>query len=376
MKVSKKKPITVHYVLPMLLLGAVLCFCPVRAEAARLKDIASIEGVRGNQLIGYGLVVGLQGTGDKKGSVFTSQAVANLLERLGTRVNAVDLKLANTAGVMVTAELPPFARPGGKIDVTLSSLGNAKTLQGGVLLLTPLRAPDGQIYAAAQGPVSIGGFVIKGGSDSVQQNHTTVGRIAGGATVERTIPFDLFAKGQIRIMLKDPDFNTVTRIREKINSVIGKRVAKAMDSGSVVLPLTPELARDPIQLIAKLEHVEVRPDTKAKVVVNERTGTVIIGEDVRVATVALAHGNLNISISSNTQVSQPQGLSQGQTVAQRNQDVTVGQEEGKLNIVEHSVSLGDVVNGLNALGATPRDLIAIFQALKRAGALQADLVIM
>ncbi len=349
---------------------------PNIAQAARLKDIADIEGVRGNQLVGYGVVVGLQGTGDKKGTAFTGQSVANLLERLGVRVDPKQLKLANSAAVIVTSTLPPFVRPGSKLDVTISSLGDAPTLQGGVLLMTPLKGADGKVYAVAQGPVSIGGFVIEGGEDTAQKNHPTVGRIARGATVERPIPFDLFASGQIRIVLRDPDFITVTRVQSAVNRFVGKGRAKAIDSASVILPLSEELGSAPVQLVAKLEELNVEPDIPAKVVVNERTGTIIMGQHVRVSTVALAHGNLNITIRAETQVSQPNALAAGQTAVVEQQDVTVGEEAGQLTVIEETVSLEEVVNGLNSLGTTPRDLIAIFQALKEAGALQAELVVM
>lgn len=349
------------------------------AHGARLKDLADVEGVRGNQLVGYGIVVGLQGTGDRQGALFTGQSVANMLERLGIRVDADELsKLANVAAVMATAELPPFSRPGSKIDVTLSSLGDASTLQGGVLVMTPLKGADGKVYAVAQGPVSLGGFIIENkGGDTAQKNHPTVARIPKGATVERAIPFDMFASGHLRIVLRSPDFTTITRVQAAINEIVGPNRAKAVDSASVVLPLDYETGQSPIQLIAQLEEIEIQPDVPARVVINERTGTIIMGEMVRVSTVALAHGNLNISIRSETQVSQPPPLAEGGgTAIVENQDITVGEEAGGLSVVNGTVSLGQVVEALNGLGATPRDLIAIFQALKEAGALQAELVIM
>ncbi len=346
------------------------------AQAARLKDIADIEGVRGNHLIGYGVVVGLEGTGDQRGAAFTPQTMTNLLERLGIRIDPKTLQLANIAAVMVTAELPPFVRPGSKIDVTLSSMGDAKSLQGGVLLMTPLKGADGNVYAVAQGAVSLGGFVVSSGGDTAQKNHATVARVPLGGSVERSIPFDLFASGQVRIVLRQPDFVTITRVQEVINSFFGTHKATALDSASVLVPLDPTLAVAPIHLIARLEQLEVQPDIPARVVVNERTGTVIIGEDVRVSTVALAHGNLNITIRSETQVSQPNALAGGETTVVQNTDIDVSEEGGQIQVVEKGVNLGEVVDGLNSLGATPRDLIAIFQALKQAGALQAELVIM
>ncbi|HMO19206.1 MAG TPA: flagellar basal body P-ring protein FlgI [Oligoflexia bacterium] len=360
-------------------LGFILClilFFSGTAQAARLKDIADIEGVRGNHLIGYGVVVGLEGTGDKRGATFTPQTMTNLLERLGIRVDPKTLQLANIAAVMVTAELPPFARPGTKIDVTLSSMGDAKSLQGGVLLMTPLKGADGNVYAVAQGAVSLGGFIVSAGGDTAQKNHSTVARVPLGGSIERSIPFDLFASGQVRIVLREPDFVTITRVQAVINSFFGANKATALDSASVLVPLDPALAVAPVHLIARLEQLEVQPDSPARVVVNERTGTVIIGEDVRVSTVALAHGNLNITIRSETQVSQPNPFGRGETAVVENNDIDVSEDGGMLRVVEKGVSLGDVVAGLNSLGATPRDLIAIFQALKQAGALQADLVIM
>jgi len=346
------------------------------AHAARLKDIADIEGVRGNQLLGYGIVIGLNGTGDKRGALFTPQSMSNLLERLGVRVQPNDLKLSNVAAVIATAELPPFARPGGKVDVTLSSIGDASTLQGGILVMTPLKAADGKVYAVAQGPVSVGGFVIEGGGDTAQKNHPTVARISKGASIEKTIPFDLFAEGQVRIVLREPDFITATRVQSVVERFAGIGQAKAIDSASVILPLTERLGRSPVQLIAALEELEVDPDVPARVVVNERTGTIIMGEHVKVSTVALAHGNLNITIRNETQVSQPNALANGETAVVENKDVNVAEEGGELAIVNETVSLGEVVKALNSLGATPRDLIAIFQALQRAGALQAELVVM
>ena len=358
------------------LIAASLLALPGVSSAARLKDIADVEGVRANQLIGYGLVVGLNGSGDKKGTVFTSQAVSNLLERLGVGIDPKDLKLANVAAVLVTAELPPFSRPGSKLDVTLSSVGDASTLQGGVLLMTPLRGADSKVYAVAQGPVSVGGFVVEGGGDTAQKNHPTVGVISKGALVEKAIPFDLFANGQVRIVLRDPDFVTATRVQQSVNGFLGPGRSQAIDSASIVIPIQRGSFESPVELVAKLEELDVQPDIPARVVVNERTGTIIMGEHVRVSTVALAHGNLNITIRTEKQVSQPNAFAGGQTTTVNNTDVQVGEENGQLRLLQEGVSLGDVVRALNSLGATPRDLIAIFQAMKRAGALQAELVVM
>lgn len=354
-----------------------LLLVPALAGAARLKDIADIEGVRGNQLYGYGVVVGLNGTGDGNSVQFTTKSISNMLEKVGIAVDSKDVKVKNVASVMVTAILPPFARPGSKIDVTLSSLGDAKSLEGGTLLLTPLKGVDGNVYAVTQGAVSVGGFAIESGGDVAQKNHPTVGLIAGGATVERAIPFDLFQSRRVRIVLRSPDFTTMTRVVEEINRTLGRPLAVAVDSASVEIPIIENDMRDPIGFVAQLEQISVDQDVGAKVIVNEKTGTIIMGETVTIQRVALAHGNLNIVIRSETQVSQPEALSDGGTTAVvSNTDVQVGEEQSGFSIVGGQVTLGEVVSALNALGATPRDLISIFAALKRAGALQADLIIM
>ncbi|RIL10777.1 MAG: flagellar biosynthesis protein FlgA [Proteobacteria bacterium] len=354
---------------------AVLSAAPV--SAARLKDIADVEGVRGNQLYGFGVVIGLNGTGDGNSSDFTTKALSNLLEKMGIKVPADEIKVKNVAAVMVTATLPAFTRPGTRLDITISSLGDAKSLQGGTLLFTPLRGADGNTYAVAQGEISVGGFAVEGGGDSAQKNHPTVGMIAGGATVERAIPFDLFQSKRIRIVLRRPDFTTMTRVVRGINLELGRPLAVAVDSASVEIPIVADLARDPIGLVAKLESIEVEQDVGARVVVNERTGTIIMGETVRLGKVALAHGNLNIVIRTETQVSQPSALSEtGETAIVTNGDVQVGEEKGRFGVLGGEVTLGELVSALNALGATPRDFISIFQALKRAGALHAELDIM
>lgn len=348
-------------------------------SAARLKDIADVEGVRGNQLFGYGIVVGLNKTGDGSGVGFTTQSLSNMLERLGVRVDPEDIKVNNVAAVLVTATLPPFVRPGTKIDVTLSSLGDASSLQGGTLVMTPMKGADGNVYAVSQGAVSVGGFSVSSasGGDQAQKNHPTTGSIPEGAIVERAIPLDLFQSKRVRIVLRQPDFTTMTRVVRSLNGVMGGPVAKAIDAASVEIPLIGPQQNDPISLVSLLENAEVEQDVGAKVVVNERTGTIIMGEHVRVSTVGLAHGNLNITIRSEQQVSQPGALAEGGTTqVVTNADVNVSEESGNLTVVKEPVSLGELVSALNGLGATPRDLIAIFTALKRAGALQAELVIM
>jgi flagellar P-ring protein precursor FlgI len=344
-------------------------------ECARLKDIADVEGVRGNQLIGYGLVVGLNGTGDGRVD-FTVKSISNMLEKMGIRVEPTMIRVKNVAAVMVTAELPAFARPGSKIDIAISSMGDAKSLQGGMLLFSPLKGADGNVYAVAQGPVDLGGFSVSQGGDSAQKNHPTVGTIPQGALVERSIPFDLFQSKKVRIVLRKPDFTTMTRVVAALNTRMGKPAAVALDSAAVEIPLDGQGQFDPVNLVASLEQVEVEQDLGARVIVNERTGTIIMGEKVTISRVALAHGNLNIAIRQETDVSQPNALAGGVTAAVTNTDVSVGEDVKALQLVGGEVTLGDVVQALNSLGATPRDLIAIFTALKASGALNAELVVM
>ena len=356
------------FVLSLLLSG--VCF------AARLKDIADIEGVRGNQLYGFGIVVGLNGTGDGIQAQFTLKSLSNMLERFGIRVDPLLIQVKNSAAVVVTATLPAFVRPGTKLDVTLSAIGDAKSLQGGTLLFTPLRGADGNVYAVSQGSIAVGGFTAEGGGDSAVKNHPTVGQISEGGIVERGIPFDLFQSKRVRIVLRSPDFTTMTRVVTEINRTLGESVATAIDSASVDIPILPQFGHDPIMLVSRIENVEVVQDVGARVVVNEKTGTIVMGEHVRVSTVALAHGNLSIVVRTENIVSQPNALATGSTAVVQNGDVQVGEEQDRLSIVNAQVSLGEVVKALNALGATPRDLISILSALKRAGALQAELMIM
>jgi len=344
-------------------------------QCARLKDIADVEGVRGNQLLGYGIVVGLNGTGDGKID-FTLKSMSNMLEKMGIRTDPILIKVKNVASVMVTSELPPSARPGSKVNITVSSMGDAKSLQGGILLITPLKGGDGNTYAVAQGPIDLGGFAVSGGGDSAQKNHPTVGTIPQGALVERAIPFDLFQSNKIRIVLRTPDFTTMTRVVAALNRRIGKPAAVAIDSAAVEVPIDVEARVNPVGLIAALEQVEIEQDLGARIIVNERTGTIIMGEKVTINKVALAHGNLNISIRTENQVVQPNALAGGQTAQVSNVDINVGEEVESLRIVGGEVTLGDLVRALNAIGATPRDLIAIFTALKAAGALNAELVVM
>jgi flagellar P-ring protein precursor FlgI len=346
------------------------------ASATRLKDLADVEGVRGNQLYGFGLVIGLNGTGDSQQVDFNNKALSNLLEKAGIRSDSRLIRVRNVASVMVTATLPAFTRPGSRIDVTISSMGDAKSLLGGVLLFTPLRGADGNIYGIGQGAIVVGGFSVGSGGDSTQKNHPTVGTITNGAVVERAIPFDLFQSHRIRVVLKQPDFTTMTRVVKRINNHFGRPLAVAIDSASLEVAIADDLAKDPVQLLATVEQLDVIQDVDAKVVVNERTGTIIMGENVTISTVALAHGNLSIAIRSENQVSQPAPFAEGTTETVTNTDVEVAEDVQALSLIKGRVTLGEVVKALNSLGATPRDLISIFQAMKRAGALNAELVVM
>ena len=344
-------------------------------QAARIKDIVDIKGARQNQLVGYGLVVGLFGTGDGKNSVFTSQSLAALLNKMGVTVDPEQLKGNNVAAVMVTADLPPFARAGSQIDVLVSSIGGAESLQGGTLLLTPLRAANGQVYAVAQGPVSTGGFVVKGASAGVAKNFPTVGRVAGGALVERELSVAFNEKHRLCLALRAPDFTTASRVAAAINAAVFDRAASTPDGGTVDVIVPQRYLGNVVAFVSMIENLEVTPDVESKVVINERTGTVIMGETVRISTVAIAHGNLSIQISESANVSQPLPFSDGRTVAIPQTDVAVQEGRSPIYLMNQGVSIGDVVRALNALGVSPRDLIAIFQALKAAGALQAKLEI-
>ena len=348
------------------------------AQAVRIKDIAEIKGVRQNQLVGYGLVVGLEGTGDSDDSLFTIQSLASLLEKMGVTVQPTDIEdVENVAAVMVTADLPPFASSGSRIDVLVSSIGDAENLQGGTLLFTPMRAADGRVYAVAQGPVSTGGFAVSGNSgDQVQKNFPTVGRVVGGALVEKEIHSNFNQKKSLTLALHQPDFTTATRVAEAINRAFYSQLAQTQDAGSIRVMVPEEYLGNTVQFVTRIESLGVTPDMVSKVVVNERTGTVIMGENVRISTIAIAHGNLSIQINESQDVSQPLPFSRGgQTVVTPESEIVVQEGKNPIFLVESGISIGEVVKALNALGVTPRDLIAIFQALKAAGALQAELEI-
>lgn len=347
------------------------------AFAARIKDLAEVRGVRANQLYGYGLVMGLNGTGDSDKTRFTMQSVVSMLSRMGIRVDPRGLKLKNVAAVMVTAELPPFARPGSTIDVTVSSIGDSKSLTGGTLLVTPLRGHDGQTYAVAQGPMSVGGFSIQGGGgDAEVRNHPTVARIPDGALVEREVAVQLAERSVLTLQLKDADFTTAARMAKVVNMNLGGTFARAPDSATVVVDVPPPYQGKVVELLSVVERLEVTPDQVARVIINERTGTVIMGQDVRISPVAVSHGNLTVSIRKQTRAVPAAPFTPGGTVGEENADLTVTEEKANLIELDEGASLSDVVEGLNRLGASPRDLMTILQAIKEAGALRADLEVM
>jgi flagellar P-ring protein precursor FlgI len=346
------------------------------ANAARIKDIADIKGVRQNQLVGYGLVVGLEGTGDSDDSLFTIQSLASLLEKMGVTVQPDDIDdVQNVAAVMVTTDLPAFASQGSRIDVLVSSIGDAENLQGGTLLFTPLKGADGSVYAVAQGPVSTGGFAVSGNSgDQVQKNFPTVGRVVGGALVEQEIHSNFNQKDSLTLALHEPDFTTASRVAQAINRAFYSQLARTENAASIRVSVPENYLGNTVQFVTLVESLGVTPDMVSKVVVNERTGTVIMGENVRIATIAIAHGNLSIQIDESQNVSQPLPFSRGgQTVVTPESDIVVQEGKNPIYLVESGVSIGELVKALNALGVSPRDLIAIFQALKAAGALQAEL---
>jgi flagellar P-ring protein precursor FlgI len=357
-----------------------LVFCH-DASAARLKDLAQIEGFRANQLIGYGLVVGLTGTGDRQNTEFTVQSLTNLLQDYNLRLNPADVDVKNVAAVMVTAEVPAFVQPGTRLDATISSIGDATSLSGGILLLTPLKGPDGKVYAVAQGPVTLGGgYTAIGINAKITKNHQTAGRVTAGALLERGIASDVVSReGQIRINLNKPDFTTARRVAEALNKGSLQIGAQALSPGVVTVGLPENYKDRAVDFIATLESVEIAPDNIARIVINERTGTVIINKDVRIAPVAVAHAGLHITVKTDLNVSQPNPWGRGQTVVVPDTTVTVKEPESR-QLVElpggTGVSLNQLVQALNSLGVTPRDLIAVFEALREAGALQAELVVM
>lgn len=344
---------------------------PGICAASRLKELVSIEGVRDNQLMGYGLVVGLNGTGDRRQTIFSAQSLTNLLERMGLTVPATSIQVKNTAAVMVTGTLPPYAQPGSRIDVTVAAMGDSSSVQGGVLLMTGLKAADGQVYAVAQGPAVVGGFSAGSGGNSQVVNHPTVGRIPNGAIVERPAPSVKIA-GEVRLQLQQADFTTATRIAEAVNKRFGA-VAHAENAGLVAVALPADFAQKPAEFVAEMERLTVERDSVERIVVNERTGTIVMGKDVHVAPVAIIQGNLTVEVQTTTAVSQPNALSSGTTMAAPQVAVGVKESAAHNLILKEGATVEELVRALSAIGSTPREIISILQNLKSAGALEAEL---
>jgi flagellar P-ring protein precursor FlgI len=362
-------------------LAIVVAFTPLaeaQAASARIKDIVNIEGVRANQLVGYGLVVGLNGTGDGlDNSPFTKQSLQAMLERLGVNtLTATTMRTGNVAAVMVTASLPPFSTEGSAIDVQVASLGDATSLQGGTLLVTPLLGADGEVYAIAQGPVAINGFKAQGDATTVISGVPTTGRIASGAIIEREIDFKLASQTSLRLALRNPDFTTARRIAVSINDFIGTPTATPEDPATVRITLPHNFNGNIVDLLTDIEQLVIDTDEPAKIVIDQNAGIIVMGKDVRVSTVAVAQSNLTVTIAENATVSQPAPLSQGTTTVVPHTTIDVNQKNSDLALVPEAVTLQQLVDGLNALGITPRDLIAILQAIKATGALQADIEVM
>lgn len=380
----------VKVVCMMLCMSLVQIFLGVSdAHAARIKDIAHVQGARANQLIGYGIIVGLDNTGDTGQAALTTQTIASMLGRLNIKIDRKDLRTRNVAAVMVTAELPGFAKSGQSVDVTVSSLGDARSLKGGTLLMTPLRGVDGEVYAMAQGAISVGGFEARGaGANSSQRNHLNVGRIPDGGMIERGIEQEWSKSESIVLNLFEADFSTAVEMANVINTTFAdpsqtpdptkpiEGIAQAIDAATIRVEVPSDWQEYAPQFIARIEKLEVTPDSVARVVVNERTGTVVLGGNVRIREVAVAHGNLTLNISTDYTASQPSAFfGQGQTAVVPDSGVQVDEEPGKLKIIEQGATIGEVVSALNAIGVSPRDLIAILQAIKAAGALDAQLEI-
>ena len=377
----KSHRLRARVVLALYLLPLTFYLLCASAEAARLKDLAHVEGFRSNQLFGYGLVVGLNGTGDKQNTEFTVQTLANLLQDYNIRVSPTDVRVKNVAAVMVTAEVPPFVQPGTKLDATISSVGDAGSLSGGILLLTPLKGPDGRVYAVAQGPVSLGGgYTALGVGAKVSKNHQTSGRITAGVLLERPIASGMVSNdGLVRINLAQPDFTTAKLISEAISNSSLKAAAQPVSPGVITIAVPDRFKGNPVAFISALESVEIAPDSPARIVVNERTGTVIIAKNVRISPVAVAHAGLHITVKTERRVSQPNPLGRGQTAVVPDTTIEVKEPENRQLIEvpgDQGVALSDIVQALNSLGVTPRDLIAVFEAMREAGALQAELVVM
>src|SRR5215468_4273638 len=370
------RPVNVFAAACAALLVLALSVAPAGA-GSRIKDLVNIEGVRANQLIGYGLVVGLNRTGDFLNNIpFTKQSLQAMLERLGVNIRGQTINTGNVAAVMVTANLPAFGTQGTPIDVTVSALGDAKSLQGGTLLVTPLLGADGNVYAVAQGSIAISGFQAEGEAAKIVRGVPTVGRIANGAIIEREIEFALNRLPNVRLALRNADFTTAKRIAAAVNDFLGVKTAEPIDPSTVQLTIPGEFKGNVVAFLTEIEQLQVDPDLAAKIIIDERSGIIVMGRDVRVNTVAVAQGNLTVTISEAPQVSQPNPLSRGRTVVTPRSSVGVSEDGKKFAVVKDGVSLQQLVDGLNGLGIGPRDLITILQAIKAAGALQADIEVM
>ena len=356
---------------------SVLCLLGFTADlfavGSRVKDLTMIAGARDNQLVGYGIVTGLAGDGDKN-PVYTIQSIANMLQRFGVNVPAAALSSKNVAAVMITAEIPAFVKNGTRLDVTISTLGDAKTLQGGVLLQTPLLGADGKVYAVAQGTVAVGGFIGGNGGAGVQKNHPTVAQISGGALVEHEIPTEIVRNNFVELLLREPDFTSAARLATAVNMVFTNS-AEAVDSTSVRIRVPEGHEKSPVQFISLVEAIEVQPDVPARIIVNERTGTIVATSRIRIAPCAVSHGELTISIANTDEISQPSAFSQtGTTERTTRTDTSVQEKKARFVVMPEMPTIEKVAAGLNAIGVTPRDMMAIFQAMKQAGALQAELI--
>jgi flagellar P-ring protein precursor FlgI len=346
-----------------------------QASGARLKDFASIEGVRDNQLIGYGIVVGLSGTGDKQLTLFSTQTLSNMLQRMGVTVNPTTIQVHNMASVMVTATLPPFAQPGTRIDATTAAIGDATNLQGGILLMTPLKAANGETYAVAQGPVLTGGFIARGAGNSQTVNHPTVGRTPDGAIVERSPP-SLQPSSHLKLQLRQSDFTTATRVVDAINKHFGSPsipVARAESAGLLVVDVPPSYSTRAVEFISEMESLTVDADRPARIIINERTGTIVMGKDVRITPVAIMHGALSVEIRTRIEVSQPGPLSNGTTAVVPQTTVNATDSKAKALVLEKGATVEELVRALQAIGSTPRDVLAILQAMRSASALDAEI---
>jgi flagellar P-ring protein precursor FlgI len=354
-------------------IGALLLLMSSGATpAARLKDLVAVEGVRENQLIGYGVVVGLASTGDRQQTIFSNQSLTNILERMGIAVSPSAIRVKNTAAVMVTATLPAFAQPGMRIDTTVAAIGDASNLQGGILVLTSLRGADGQVYAVAQGPVVTGGFAAGRGGASQTVNHPTVGRAPNGATIERAAP-SVLPKSVVKLQLRESDFTTSSRIVEAINRRFAGNAANAENPGLVAVAIPAKFASRATEFISELENLTVEADRPARVAINERTGTIVMGKDVRIRPVAILHGNLNVEIQTTMTVSQPAPVSQGFTQTLPQVTTSAKEEKARSVVLREGATVEELVRALAAIGSTPRDVIAILQSLRSAGALEAEL---